>query len=107
MNSVQSRTNFWSFVRSKSKVKCLPNILKGMGNEVTSAIEKSQLFNEYFYSVFNDSVVGRAPNIDRKINDILGNCIIEISRVRLALSTLDSSKATGSDQLLAKFFIEC
>ncbi|XP_066270906.1 uncharacterized protein [Branchiostoma lanceolatum] len=48
----ESPKQFWAFVRAKSKSKTLPPVVQLDSTIAQSPMEKSSLFNDYFYSTF-------------------------------------------------------
>ena len=99
---------FWSVFRYKAKSRTLPMTLKGLGEEAVSPVDKANLFNRYFHSVFNQGVFppvspGNATNDNPHLHSIQ----ISISEVRDVLLGLDVTKAVGPDSLSPRVLREC
>ena len=115
---------FWSVLKRKNKSCSIPNQISAparlfegqnsMNNDPsdgTSRITASNpaqiasFFNKYFVSVFTSENL--PPEIPNKANDpIMSDIVITEQEVGSFLSTLDTNKATGSDEIPAKLLKE-
>lgn len=99
---------FWSVFRYKAKSRTLPMTLKGLGEEAVSPVDKANLFNRYFHSVFNQGVFPPvSPGNANNDNPRLNSNQISISEVRDVLLGLDVTKAVGPDSLSPRVLREC
>ena len=99
---------FWSAFRYKTKFRTLPMTLKGLGEEAVSPVDKANLFNRYFHSVFNQGVFPPvSPDNANNDNAHLNSIQISISGVRDVLLGLDVTKAVGPDSLSPRVLREC
>ena len=99
---------FWSYFRSKTRTRSLPQVIKSNSCTASEAADKAQLFNSYFYSVFtkpSDNVV--YPDITGFQHELLGSVQIEECDLLDILYHLDISKATGPDGISPKLLKEC
>ena len=93
--------SFWKYVRSKTKVKSgISDLQKEDGSLTQTDVEKAELLNKFFASVFTDENLSYVPDPDyqhnaKKLEDI------NISRedVLKKLKNLKPSKAPGPDGL--------
>jgi hypothetical protein len=93
---------FWGFLKSKSKSKPLPNMLKDKGKEYSDPVIKANLFNRFFHSVFNKGDNIKVPIINITADPNLATIQLDEDDVRKNLMTLDPSKAIGPDGLPTK-----
>ena len=99
---------FWSFFREKTGKKSVPNIISDGVNSCTSSVDKSNMFNKYFFSVFSNKPEPKVkPVIKCLKNPSLSNITLTIDEVYNILNSLDTSKATGPDGLPARILKEC
>ena len=115
---------FWSVLKRKNKSCSIPNQISAparlfegqnsMNNDPsdetsrTTASNPAQIasfFNKYFVSVFtSENLPQEIPN---EVNDpIMSDIVITEQEVESFLSTLDTNKATGSDEIPAKLLKE-
>ena len=99
---------FWSVFLYKAKSRTLPMTLIGLGEEAVSPVDKANLFNRYFLSVFNQGVFPPlSPENANNDNSHLNSIQIFISLVRDVLLGLDVTKAVGPDSLSPRILREC
>ena len=99
---------FWSFFRSKTQTRSLPQVVKNQSTSASDAREKAQLFNSYFYSVFTHPADNPVlPDIPTFEHESLGNIQIEELDLLDILNDLDISKATGPDGISPRLLKEC
>ena len=71
--------NFWSYVKSKTKVKSrIPTLKKQNGTLAVSAYEKAEALNEFFASTFTKEDLTNLPRAERRSYDgeLLDNFVI-------------------------------
>ncbi len=99
---------FWSFFKAKTKARSLPSIIKCGGQEATTAPEKSEIFNNYFYSVFTAPETNpNLPIIQEFPNPTLGLLTINGLDVYKVLKNMDPNKALGPDNISPRVLKEC
>ena len=99
---------FWSIFQTKTKSRSLPKVIKGLGQIAATSIEKANLFNKYFFSVFNLSNLSPSSvNSLPSVNPQLSSFHFTISEVRKILESLDVNKAIGPDGLSPRILREC
>ena len=105
----QDPKKFWSFVKSKRVNSSLPSVMKWGSKCRENPQEKCKMFNEYFYSVFTDSPDDsiNSPISHSSYDPSISSLVIEENTVLEELSKLDTSKATGPDNISAIFLKQC
>jgi hypothetical protein len=98
---------FWSFFRSRSKCKTIPQTLHSGIKEVDSAPEKAEMLNAHFHSVFKTDVDSELPDIALKHVEGLSTVTFTTDKVLKALLDLDVSKASGPDNLSPHVLKNC
>ena len=80
--------------------KMIPSTITLDQTHVYNDIDKANLFNTYFHSVYTASPVG-APNIDSlpSVPDSLSSISISEADVYYTLASLDPNKAVGPDEI--------
>ena len=100
---------FWSYVKSKTGTRSIPNVLKWENVEAKSSTEQAKLFNDYFYSVFpkcnTQPVIHRQSESENNV--ILDNITVVEDVVLKHLRELNTNKATGPDNISPLFLKEC
>ncbi|KAK2555174.1 hypothetical protein P5673_023150, partial [Acropora cervicornis] len=82
--------------------------LKSLGEEAVSPVDKANLFNRYFHSVFNQGVFPPAsPDNANNDNPHFNSIQISTSGVRDVLLGPDVTKAVGLDSLSPRVLREC
>ena len=108
-----SKTNpksFWSFVKGETKSKSNIGDLKGNdGNIVTDNIDKANVLNDFFASVFTREGNSEIPNFDDKLEraDFISDMTISPDLVLKYLRELNTSKACGPDDCHPFFLKQC
>ena len=103
----QAPTNpkrFWSFYSFKNKKKPIPDKINYKGVSLTDDSIRAETFNDYFKSIYKDHSNCVFPFTDPAISGDPSKLeLIQTSNeeVLLILSSLDTSKATGPDNLSA------
>ena len=107
----QVRTNtkrFWSYFRSKTKSRAMPNCLKKGDIVITDSAEMASEFNDYFYSVFKgDEENHDLPEINVISDTALSSVEFKENDIVSILQSLDSNKATGPDNISPRVLKEC
>lgn len=98
---------FWSYYRSKTKSKSLPHSVKNESNEAQEPNAKANMFNDYFYSAFNNNVSPELPVINEFVDCNLSTIRFNSNHVLAKLKGLDITKACGPDKLSPRVLREC
>ena len=88
---------FWRHVKSQSKSTRIPETIKSGHRFRKKAIDKANLFNEYFYSQFSEA---SSHEIDIEMNNYAKGFMdlrFHVVDVLLILKELNPSKAAGPD----------
>lgn len=103
---------FWSFYSVKTRTRKLPLAIKKDVNSnslVTDSLEKANLFNNYFNSVFSKPCKEPLPPglcpIVPPLRE-LSNVVISVNAVESILKNLDPSKSPGPDGLTSRLLKE-
>lgn len=106
----QCKTNpkrFWTYYRSKTKNRSLPQTIEHEGRESQEAATKASLFNEYFHSVFTRGCDSELPNVQGFVDYSLGTVHFSVQEVLSQMKSLDVNKACGPDNLSPRVLKEC
>ena len=99
--------DFWTYVRSKTKVKdSIEGLEDNDGLLHTDNTEKASLLNEYFKSVFTDEDIHTIPHFEKKTDCNINDIDISEENVKKLLSKLNVKKTQGTDNLHPKFLAE-
>ena len=105
----QNPKQFWKYVGSKTKSKDKINdLLDKDGNLVTEDLEKAEILNNHFASVFTVEDTSSIPTLDTNSNNLILLEDINITNEIISknLKELNISKATGPDGINAKILRE-
>ena len=112
--STQSIANnpkrFWSIFRAKTGSPTIPPVVEHNGKAYSTPEEKTNAFNEFFYSVFNQSKIdgdNELPLIYICEDTFLSDLVVNTSQTLPLLQSLDPSKAIGPDNLPTLIIKEC
>ena len=103
---------FWSFYSVKTKTSKLPLAIKNDANSksfVTDSLEKANLFNDYFKSVFGKPNNEPVPPGHYPVVPPLGelcHVVISVREVEGILKNLDPSKCPDPDGLTSRLLKE-
>ena len=103
----QNPKRFWSFVKSKTCNRSVPNIISWDDRQAKSSSEQAKLFNEYFHSVFPEPCDNNVSPVRIETETVLSNICISEDTVLKLMKDLDVNKATGPDNLSSTFLKEC
>ena len=100
---------FWSFFHDKTQSKAIPDTLTDSDSEYTEPAAKTNLFNNYFQSVFAKDQSPTRCNADnvRPAEINLSSIKFYYLKVQKNLSRLDPNKAYGPDNLSSSIRKEC
>ncbi len=102
----KARKGFWRYVKQLKKDNTAIAVLKKEDVTATTPIEKAELLNNQFSSVFTDEDADFVPQLDTdKVTDI-GEIHITVPGVEKLLNSLNTNKATGPDGLSGRLLKE-
>ena len=90
-----NNSRVYKYIRSLTKSHTIPPTLHHNSMVADSDIDKANMFNDYFYSVFTQATTNQSFPIDNSSH--LSNISITKEDVYNALINLDTSKAMGPD----------
>jgi len=101
--------SFHSYVRSQLKTKSgIGDLESGDGSLLTSDVQKAELLNSFFASVFTDEDTTTIPTLsDRNFSSILNNVSINPDTVKKKLTKLKTTKTPGIDSIHPLLLKEC
>lgn len=101
--------SFWNYVRAQSKTKSgISDLESSDGTMTTSDLEKAELLNSFFSSVFTNENTTHIPELaEREFHSELNNLNITPETVAKKLSKLNASKSPGIDAIHPKVLKEC
>ena len=107
--NIKSNTKrFWTFCRLKTKSRLLHAVRSSGGDEAISPEDKSTMFNNHFYSVFNINTSDtNLPKINIRINSNLSHIVFSEKGVFLVLKRLDINKGSGPNDISLRVLHEC
>ena len=95
---------FWAYIKSKNKeVNGVVPLINKNGTIAREAVEKANALNEQFSSVFSDADGTFSGKLPKKIEDKMDHIQITEEGISKLLSNLCETKATGPDNISAKF----
>ena len=90
----------FQYINSKTKSKeTIPDLLKPDGSLSKSTLEKCNMFNNFFGSVFTKEGDGELPEFTKDVENLLENITISEDQMYQALSSLKISKSPGPDEI--------
>ena len=101
-------STIYNYIKDLTKTKTIPSTITLDQTHVYNDIDKANLFNTYFHSVYTPSPVG-APNIDSlpSVSNTLSSISIDEADVYYALTSLDPNKAVGLDEIGPRVLRSC
>ena len=107
-NNKSNAKRFWTFCRLKTKSRLLPAVLSSGSEEAISPEDKSTMFNNHFFSVFNNNTSDiNLPEVNIRINSNLSHIVFSEKDVFLVLKRLDINKESGSIDIPLRVLHEC
>ena len=95
------------YVKSLTSSSNMPSTVFLDSAKAESDIDKANLFNTYFYSVFNPSSCSLNVDDLPVVHNSLNKIIFTESEVYYALINLDPSKASGVDEIGPRVLTSC
>ena len=105
-----SPKTFWSHVKEETKSKSnIGDIKDKHGNIKTEDVDKAEILNDFFASVFTVEGNEEMPEFEKKVKDdeYINNVDIKAEKVLKQLKTLNSAKSCGPDECHPYFLKEC
>ena len=108
-NSISSNSKrFWGVIKNKTKSRFIPESIFYNTLTGTNSVDKANIFNTFFFNNFTPRERGSTlPVIEILQNPDLSEIQLTVAEVRIALQSIDISKATGPDKLSGKILNEC
>lgn len=114
-NSIEKNPKyFWSYIKSRSKFKGIPNTLKYLDSTVTAGDDICNSFSAYFHSTFLSpgTILDSPSAADDDLSDAplvsdISEIEIDTSHIAKLLSQLDPSKSAGPDNVSPFILINC
>ena len=100
---------FYKYVNSKLKARSvLPDLIAKGGTCVTSAIDKANMSNNFFRSVFTQEDLNQLPSAPNlKIREVLDDFVFTEADVLSLLRKLNVTKSSGWDNIHPRVLKEC
>ena len=100
-------STIYNYIKDLTKTKTIPSTITLDQTHVYNDIDRANLFNTYFHSVYTPSPVG-APNIDSlpSVSNTLSSISIDEADVYYVLTSLDPN-AVGLDEIGPRVLRSC
>ena len=99
----QSTKRLWSFIKNKKKDQCSIPPIRHNNSSITDSHEKSNVFNNYFTSIFTQEDLSSLPELNDSPFPEISPISISLGGVTNLLYNLNPHKATGPDEIPAYF----
>ena len=101
--------SFWNYVRSKNKTRTgISDLYTSDGSLSNSDVQKAELLNNFFSSVFTDEDLSVIPDVgERAFNYPLESITITVEAVEKKLKQLKTDKSPGMDNIHPIILKEC
>ena len=96
----------WSFIKNKRQDNVGVSTLKHEGRTYVDATEKANLLADYFSSVFANEDVSNIPTLSTNPIPSISSIRVHVDGVYQLLSNIQQHKASGPDNLPARFLRE-
>ncbi|MCY3929513.1 MAG: reverse transcriptase family protein [Acidobacteria bacterium] len=100
-----NNSKIYKYIRSLTKSHSIPPTLHYNSISADSDLDKANIFNDYFYSVFTQAPTNYPT--PSNISSVLSNISISEEDVYNALINLDTSKAMGPDSIPPIVLLKC
>lgn len=97
----------WGYIKSKTKSSSIPGRVKHNDIYSEKPIDRANVFNNFFKSVFIDDNEDTFPTIDDLSHDTISGVSISCDGVLKELLALDIHKAIGPDNISGIFLKNC
>ena len=100
---------FYKYVNSKLKARsALPDLLTKDGTRVTSAMDKANMFNNFFSNVFTHEEMNHFPSaLNLKTTEALDDIVFTEADVLSLFRKLNVTKSPGPDNIHPRVLKEC
>ena len=109
-NAVAKPKKFWSFFSFKTRANRLPDTMMYQGISISDDTKKAESFQRFFDSIYTDHSscsTSHEVTVNPLINNRLDLIVVTTEEVTKLLTSLDSSKAPGPDNLPAIVLKKC
>ena len=103
----QITKRLWSFIKSKKKDQCSIPPIHCNDITITDSQGKSNIFNEYFTSIFTQEDLSSVPELNDSPFPEISPISVSVDGVANLLQNLNPHKATGPDGIPAYLLKEC
>lgn len=94
---------FWSYVKSCTSNNRFCNFIRDGRSFITDSRDMANLFNRFFHSVYNPSLIAQfsssSETSDLHAGNLLTSIELTVAEVAVALQTIDPNKACGPDNI--------
>ena len=97
---------FWTFIKSLRKDNCNIQSLKLNDSVVTDGMDKAEVLNSYFQSIFTNELDTELPNKGPSPYPSMSNIDVTIQGIAKLLNGLNVHKASGPDLISTRFLKE-
>ena len=80
----------------------MPTLINN-GRVITDSLEKAEVLNKQFYSVFTDKDLTNIPQVHQLEYSIMPEITFSISGIRNLLLDLDANKSPGPDSIATNY----
>lgn len=95
---------FLRFVKANTKSSSHPQLLKYGRAFSSCSMERSNMFNDFFHSVFTqDCPIVSERDLQSHSVSLLGEIVLTVDEVQTCLLELDPTKAVGPDKIPGRF----
>ena len=107
MEAKSDPKSFWKYVKSQTKYnESIPKLQKVDGTFVETDLDKAEVMNLFFSSVFTKDDASNPHLPDRQFNSTLSYVSCTIDDVLVELSKLNTNKSAGPDELHPRLLYE-
>ena len=106
----EAKTNpksFWKYVKSQTKYnESIPKLKNDKGAFVETDIDKAEVLNSFFSSVFTKDDESNPHLPERQLNSLMSDISFTINDVLYELSKINTNKSAGPDELHPRLLYE-
>ena len=106
-NSNTTSKKFWRYIKSLRKDHVGVSALISNGKTLTDSLEKAEVLNNQFYSVFTDEDLVNTPQIDQLEYPTMPEISFNTPGIHKLLLDLDTNKSPGPDSIPAIILKNC
>ena len=103
----KTKKNLWSYLKHKRQDSFGVSTLKSNGSCQTTPATKAEALNQQFVSVFTREDLDAMPDKGPSPHPDMAPIVITVNGIRKQMANLKVNKATGPDDIPARFMKEC